>query len=188
MKKLLIIALLPLLSACNPDENTEVIIGNYTGNLHVVKFVPNIVIPVSSVTGDSLDLNADKIYDIFFIKSVTPLMTGFTYATFLGITNGIQIALSDINNYPDSLNVGTHINDNLTWTTSSSDNLTWTTSSSDNLVLASYAQRSTSYPIGNYHYAIDKYLGFKIGKRYGWIKLDNAIGGNLTIKEFVISE
>jgi len=178
MKKLLIIALLPLLSACNPDENTEVIIGNYTGNLHVVKFVPNIVIPVSSVTGDSLDLNADNIYDIFFIKSVTPLMTGFTYATFLGITNGIQIALSDINNYPDSLNVGTHIN----------DNLAWTTSSSDNLVLASYAQRSTSYPIGNYHYALDKYLGFKIGKRYGWIKLDNATGGNLTIKEFVISE
>ncbi|MFZ2350018.1 MAG: hypothetical protein WAW24_00540, partial [Bacteroidales bacterium] len=98
--------------------------------------------------------------------------------TFLDAANGTQIALSAINNYPDSLNVGKTID----------DNLTWTTTSSENLVLASYAKRSTSYPIGNYLYISDKYLGFKIGKRYGWIKLDNAIVGNLTIKEFVISE
>jgi len=178
MKKLFIISLLPWLFACNPDNDKEVIIGNYTDNLHVVKFVPNILIPISSDAKDSLDLDADNNYDVFFMKSATPMMTGFTDATFLGITNGTQIALSGINNYPDSLNVGTQID----------DNLMWTTSSSNNLVLASYAQRSTSYPIGNYHYVINKYLGFKIGKRYGWIKLDNAIGGNLTIKEFVISE
>ncbi len=178
MKKLLILALVPWLFACNPDKNNEVIIGNYTDNLHVVKIVPNIVIPISINEKDSLDLNADNSYDVFFMKSQTPLMTGYTSATFLGITNGTQIALSGINNYPDSLNVGTLID----------DNLMWTTSSSNNLVLASYAQRSTSYPIGNYHFAINKYLGFKIGNRYGWIKLDNDIGGNLTIKEFVISE
>jgi len=178
MKKLLIIAMLPWLFACNPDKNNEVTIGTYTDNLHVVKLVPNIVIPTSSNAKDSLDLDADNRYDVFFKKSYTPLMTGFIDATFLGIANGTQIALSDINNYPDSLNVGTTID----------DNLTWTTTPSENLVLASYAQRSTSYPIGNYHYVIDKYLGFKIGKRYGWIKLDNAIGDNLTIKEFVISE
>ena len=178
MKKLLIVALLPWLFACNPDKNNEAIIGTYSDNLHVVKLVPNIVIPTLSNAKDSLDLDADNRYDVFFKKSYTPLMTGFIDATFLGIANGTQIALSDINNYPDSLNVGTTID----------DNLTWTTTPSENLVLASYAQRSTSYPIGNYHYVIDKYLGFKIGKRYGWIKLDNAIGDNLTIKEFVISE
>ena len=178
MKKLIIFALLPWLFACNPDKNNEVIIGSYTDNLHVVKLVPNIVIPISSNGKDSLDLDADNSYDIFFKKSYTPLMSGFTYATFLDAANGTQIALSAINNYPDSLNVGTTID----------DNLTWTTTSSENLVLASYAKRSTSYPIGNYLYISDKYLGFKIGKRYGWIKLDNAIVGNLTIKEFVISE
>jgi len=178
MRKLLIIALLPWLFACNPDQNNEVITGNYTDNLHVVKLVPNIVIPISSNAKDSLDLDDDNSYDVFFKKSYTPMMTGFIDATFLGITNGIQIALSDINNYPDSLNVGTTID----------DNLTWTTTSSEDLVLASYAKRSTSYPIGNYRYVIDKYLGFKVGKRYGWIKLDNAIGDNLIIKEFVISE
>jgi len=128
MRKLLIIALLPWLFACNQDKNNEVIIGNYTDNLHVVKLVPNIVIPISSNAKDSLDLDDDNSYDVFFKKSYTPMMTGFIDATFLAITNGIQIALSDINNYPDSLNVGTTID----------DNLTWTTTSSEDLVLASY--------------------------------------------------
>lgn len=178
MRKLLIFALIPWLLACNPDENESVIIGNYTENLHVVKIVPNIVIPLSPIGSDSLDLNADNKSDIFFIKSLAPLMTGFTYATFLGITNDVQIALSEINNYPDSLNVGMQLN----------DNLIWTQTSSEPLILASHAKRSSLNPIGNYRYVIDKYLGFKIGKRFGWIKLDNAIGGNLVVKEFVISE
>jgi hypothetical protein len=178
MKKLLILALVPWLFACNPDKNNEVIIGHYTDNLHVVKLVPNIVIPISSDAKDSLDLNADNNYDIFFIKSVTPMTTGYTYATFLGITNGTQIALSDINNYPDSLNTGVQIN----------DNLIWTPASSDELILASYAKRLTTNPIGNYRNVINKYLGFKIDGRFGWIKLDNAIAGDLVVKEFVISE
>jgi hypothetical protein len=178
MKKLIIFALLPLTLACNPEENDLVIIGKYTDNLHVVKIEPNIVIPLSSDGKDSLDLNADNDYDIFFIKSLTPLMTSFAYATYLGITNGVQIALSEINNYPDSLNVGTQIN----------DSLIWTQSSSDTLVLASYAKRSHSNPIGNYRYVTDKFMGFKFGNRFGWIKLDNAIDGDLVVKEFAICE
>ena len=68
MRKLLIIALLPWLFACNQDKNNEVIIGNYTDNLHVVKLVPNIVIPISSNAKDSLDLDDDNSYDVFFKK------------------------------------------------------------------------------------------------------------------------
>jgi hypothetical protein len=178
MKKLIIFAFLPLILACNPEENDLVIIGKYTDNLHVVKIEPNIVIPCSPDGSDSIDLNADNNYDIKFIKARVPLWTGYAYATSLGFTNGVQIALSVINNYPDSLNVGMQIN----------NDLFWTQSSSDTLVLASYAKSSHSNPIGNYRYVTDKYLGFKFDNRFGWIKLDNAIDGDLVVKEFAICE
>ena len=68
------------------------------------------------------------------------------------------------------------------------DELKWTQSSSNSLVLASHADRSISNPIGNYLNVHDKYLGFKLGQKYGWIKLDNAIEGDLIVKEVVITK
>ena len=178
MNKLLILALLPWIFGCNPDKDEFVIVGNYSDNLHVVKIEPNLVMPYTPYGYDSLDLNADNEYDIFFNKSFSPLSTGTVPATYLGIPDGLQIVLSEINNYPDSLNVGVVLN----------DDLKWTQSSSNSLVLASHANRSLANPIGNFQYVHDKYLGFKLGQKYGWIKLDNAIAGDLVVKEIAISK
>ena len=178
MKKLLLVAFLPWLFGCNPNENESVVVGIYSDNLQVFKIEPNLVMPNTPFNYDSLDLNADNEYDIFFNKSFSPLSTGVVPATYLGISDGLQIVLSEINNYPDSLNVGVLLN----------DELKWTQSSSNSLVLASHANRSLSNPIGNYLYVHDKYLGFKLDQKYGWIKLDNAIAGDLVVKEVVISK
>jgi hypothetical protein len=178
MNKLLIVALLPWIFGCNPNENESVIVGIYSENLQVFKIEPNLVMPYTPFNYDSLDLNADNKYDILFRKSFSPLSTGVIPATYIDISEGLQIVLSEINNYPDSLNVGVVLN----------DDLKWTQSASNSLVLASNANRSLSNPIGNYLYVHDKFLGFKLNQKYGWIKLDNAIAGDLVVKEIVISK
>jgi len=178
MKKLLIVAFSILLFGCNPNENESVIVGIYSDNLQVFKIEPNLVMPYTPFNIDSLDLNADNKYDILFRKSFSPLSTGVIPATYIDISEGLQIVLSEINNYPDSLNIGVVLN----------DDLKWTQSASNSLVLASHANRSLSNPIGNYLYVHDKFLGFKMNQKYGWIKLDNAIAGDLVVKEIVISK
>jgi hypothetical protein len=178
MKKLLIVALLPWLLGCNPKENKSVVVGIYSDNLQVFKIEPNFVMPFTPFNYDSLDLNDDNEYDIFFNKSFSPLSSSVIPATYLDTSDGLQIVLSEINNYPDSLNVGVLLN----------DELKWTQSSSNSLVLASHANRSISEPIGNFLNVHDKYIGFKLDQKYGWIKLDNAIEGDLVVKEVVISK
>ena len=83
MKKLLIVALLPWLLGCNPKENKSVVVGIYSDNLQVFKIEPNFVMPFTPFNYDSLDLNDDNEYDIFFNKSFSPLSSSVIPATYL---------------------------------------------------------------------------------------------------------
>ena len=172
---------LSLLVACESDNNDDpemVFTGSISDNLILVTPNPNIaILPYQPDDADSLDLNGDNKFDIKFIKKSIPLLTGFGSITAISTSNKLQIALSKINNYPDSLNVNTLLN----------SNSNWSNSESAIYVLQSYScNQSRCESIGNFIDISDKFIGYKLGSRFGWIKIDNSKHGELIIKEYTL--
>ena len=160
--------------SCVPesDDNTTVI-GDKNANYEIIKFDPELTVLPSS--RDSLDLNSDGSFDIVFVKSPKPAITGYGSETNILIKNGLQIVLSSINNYPDTLSSKTILNDNSNWSATESSKLT----------LQSFECGGIAGCVGfaNFINVSDKYIGFKSGKNFGWIKIDNS-QWELKIKEY----
>ena len=154
----------------------------YTGSIsdNLILVVPNPIIailPYQPDDADSLDLNSDNKFEIKFEKKSIPLLTGFGSITTMVTSNNLQIAISIINNYPDSLNVNTLLNSKSNWSNSES---------------AIYELQSYSCnqfgceSIGNFINVFNKFIGYKLGSKFGWIKIDNSDHGELRIKEYTL--
>ena len=181
MRTLPVLFFILLLVACEPDsiEKTEMA---YTGiaNNNQILISPNPIITILAYQADdadSLDLNSDNKFDIKFIKKVIPLRTGFGFMTAIVTSNKLQIALSKINNYPDSLEVNTLLNSISSW------------SSSESAIyeLQSYScDQFNCESICNFIDISDKFIGYKLDSKFGWIKIDNSKHGELRIKEYTL--
>lgn len=176
------IIILTLTLACedtNSNIDAKVEIGKIQDNVLIKKFdLPKLV---TSSNPDSIDVDGDLKYDFTFTKTAVPLKTGYGLATQISKKSGMQIVLSVINNYPDTLSYSAIIDDQANW----SDD------KKDKLVLQGYSCPQTqAYCVlsGNFIKSKEQYLGFKISKRYGWIKLVNEESGALKIEEFAISK
>ena len=178
MKATLILILLSLLVSCEPDSNDSVKTGSSSNNLLIIKPNPILTIPpYQSDATDSLDLNSDNKFDIKFVKKVTPLLTGFGSVTAISTSNTLQIVLSKTNNFPDSLNVNISLD----------NNSNWSKPESAIYELQSYkCNTSNCESIGNFINVNDKYIGYKLGSKFGWIKIDNSADGELLVKEYTV--
>lgn len=181
MKTLPALFFIFLLVACEPDK-VEIIEKAYTGiaNNDQILISPDPIITVLAYQPDdsvSLDLNSDTKFDIKFIKKSVPLRTGFGSMTAIVTSNKLQIALSNSNNYPDSLEVNTLLNSVSTWSGSESSTYELQTYSCDQINCVSS---------GNFVDVNDKFIGYKLGSKYGWIKIDNSKHGELRIKEYTL--
>lgn len=178
----LLIILVALFVSCvdtNNDISLKVNIGENQANVILMKYDPPIL--ATSTNPDSIDVDGDLKYDFIFTKTTVPLKTGYGLATQIAKKTGTQIVLSSINNYPDTLSYSSILDDKVNW----SDD------KNDKLVLQGYScPQMQTYCVlsGNFIKAKAQYLGFRISKRYGWIKLVNEESGALKIEEFAISK
>jgi len=170
--------LISLLVSCEPDNNDIVTTGSKNDNLEIVMLNSVISLPTYPIYAtDSLDLNGDSQYEVKFIKSPKPALTGFATETLIITKNKTQILLSEINNFPDSLSINVRLVSGANW--SSHESATF--------ILQSFSCNSDNCPgIGNFLNVTDKFLGYKIGKSMGWIKIDNSVYGDLKIKEYTV--
>ena len=174
MKTLSFLVLFSLLLSCEQDSINEVIIGNGNENLSITKLDPFLII--DGLNKDSLDINSDGNFDIIFTKSPKPALTGFSTETTISIKNNVQILLSSINSYPDTLSYKTVVD----------NNSNWSKNQSSTYALESFKCNSNNCPnIGNFQNVTDKYIGFKLAKIIGWIKVDIS-PSEVKIKEYTI--
>ena len=178
--KYLIFIIITLFVSCedtNNDNSLKVNIGESQDNIIIKKFDPPIL--VANSNPDSIDVDGDSRYDFTFTKTTVPLRTGFGLITQITKKSGIQIVLSTINNYPDTLSYSTTLDDLSKW----SDD------KDDKLVLQGYSCATQNCILsGNFIIFKEQYLGFRISKRYGWIKLVNEVFGGVKIEEYAISK
>ncbi|HEY4784826.1 MAG TPA: hypothetical protein VIH57_02200 [Bacteroidales bacterium] len=173
-----VLSLFIILFSCvdKTNDNSGLSIGVNNSNVVINKLNPqkSIINPGS----DSIDLNGDLHYDLVFIKSPEPLLTGFGIKTEMIKRSGIQVCLSKLNNYPDTLSYSTLLNNQMNWS-----DLTET-----KYILQSYDchDGNNCFPIGNFLNLKERYLGLKIGNRFGWIKAVNEVFGPLKIEEYAL--
>lgn len=158
----------------NCDCNLEVNIGESNGNVIVHKLNPPILI--KHLNSDSIDLDGDSHYDLIFDKMPTPLLSGYGLKTEMRKKLGVQVVLSIVNAYPDTLAYLTNLNNQENW----SDN------SDETLILQNYLNRNENKIIGNFVIQEKKYLGVKMGTCFGWVKLTNDKLGALVIDEYAM--
>jgi len=178
MKLIAIFIPISLLFSCEPENNESVITGSKNDNLEIIMLNPVISLPAYPFNAtDSLDLNGDNQFEIKFIKSPKPALTGFATETIIITKSKIQILLSEINDYPDSIPINMRLG----------LNAKWSSSESSTFILQSFECNSDNCPsIGNFVNVIDKFIGYKLDKTVGWIKIDNSKNGDLVIKEYTI--
>lgn len=178
MVKHLIISIILIVGvSCESNKNVGINVGIINSNIIYKELIPPM--QIFNPGKDSLDLNNDSKYDLIFIKSPKPLLTGFGIQTEMIKNTDTQIIISELNDYPDSLNYNDLINDTRNW--SGNEEIRY--------VLQSYSCNSNTCPsIGNFINVNNKYVGFKIGKSFGWIVLDNGEWINLNIKGFAIAK
>lgn len=173
----LALLLLLLNFSCNKDNDSEpqFLIGVDHGSVAINKPIPPITI--SPDDSDSLDLDGDGRYDLIFTKNSVPLLTGFGIETEMIKRSGVQVVLSGVNNYPDSLSHTQKLNNQNNW--SSADEQTH--------ILQSYDCWAGSYcnDVGNILHNKESYLGIRMNSRIGWVKLYNEFN-TLEIREYAL--
>ena len=175
MKSVLFVIILFLIFSCEPYKD-GIRAGIINKNVIYTEISPPKQVMI--LGKDSIDIDADSQYDLVFYKSPKPLLSGFSTKTEILKKSNIQIIMDSDNQYPVCLDYEDAIN-------SSSK---WSETDQEYYILQSYICGSNYCPvIGNFANVSDKYLAFKLGNNYGWIKLDNSISGNLTIKGFALS-
>jgi hypothetical protein len=176
LKNILFVLTLFLVSSCE-HNNDEIVAGKINRNVNYTELSP--AKQIISPGKDSLDLDGNSQYDIVFYKSAVPLLTGFGITAEILKKSSILIIMDADNKYPACLNYKDVINSSSKW--SGTDQTRY--------VLQSYKCGTEHCPlIGNFADVTDKYLAFKAGDNYGWIQLNNSVGGALTIKGYVISK
>jgi hypothetical protein len=172
-----LIFIIVLLLSCNKNDfdlSTNIKVGKKDKNIIVHELNPPISIDYNN--SDSIDINGDSIFDLIFDKLTIVTDIGYAVETKMTKKEGVQVVLSEINNYPDNLSYSENLNDQLIW---SGD-------FEETLILQSYLYRQLSKIIGNYINKEIKYLGIKMDNRYGWVKLENDKSGSLIIYEYAI--
>jgi hypothetical protein len=180
-----IIFILSILFSCNQEnENSDstIIIGESNKNYDIIR--PNPEIVISKSHQDSLDLNSDGIFEIKFIISPIPTSTVPGSKTEISAKNKLQILLSVINEYPDTLSIKSVLNSDSNWSGLNPD---WTGSESFTFLLQSYACYTYFHCVGwgNFRNSNGKYVGYKIGEKFGWILVDSS-QGELKISEYTV--
>lgn len=179
MKKLLlpIIAGLLLYSACGDDKNeTLLLIGVKSDNVEIHTLNP----PVQIYFGhpDSIDLDADLSYDLIFLQTMKAVETGFTPESWVSGRNQVQMVLSGINQYPDTLAYNTEINSRSHWSDTSEEN---------RLLLGIERTGFIYNQIGNFFGFQEHYLGIRKESRLGWVKVKmNPDNAHLEVLEWAI--
>jgi hypothetical protein len=176
MRTFAISFILLFILSCNPEsENNTTVIGDKNANYEIIKLDTELSVLPSGK--DSLDLNSDGTSDIVFVKTPKPSTNGYSSETNIWTRNGLQIALSSINNYPDTLSIKATLN----------DISNWSSTASSKLALQSFECGSISgcVSFANFISVSDKYIGFKSGNKFGWIKVDNTVY-ELKIKEYTV--
>jgi hypothetical protein len=175
MKYLMLLIIIIACASCKPDRSDGINTGIINNLVTYKELSPPMLI--SNLGKDSLDLNNDSEFEIIFIKSPKALLTGFAIQTEIIKKANIQIIISKLNEYPDSLNYNDLIN----------DSSNWSGLEENKYILQSFECNSnTCSSIGNFIDVTNKYIGFKIGESFGWIVLDNGIWSDLKIKGFAI--
>jgi len=162
----------------NSNIYSKVEIGKAQDNVIIKKLGSPLLVTISNP--DSIDVDGDLTYDFTFTKTPVPLKTGYGLATQIAKKAGTQIVLSTINNYPDSLSYSAILDDQANWSDDKKDKLT---------IQGYSCPQMQTYCVlaGNFIKFKEQYLGFRISKRYGWIKLINEESAALKIEEYAIS-
>lgn len=184
MRTLSVLFILAFLSSCKHEsDNTDntIIIGDSNRNYTIIKPDPPILVTESHP--DSLDLNSDGIFEITFIISPIPTVTGIGSKTEIKIKNKLQIRLSGVNS-PDTLGIKTVLKGDSVWS-----DLDQQMPGIDpfTILIQSYACYSYFHCVGwgNFRNTSGKYLGYRIEQKFGWIKVDSFTAA-LTIKEYTV--
>lgn len=177
MKALSVLFVLAFLSSCNhesADNDNTVIIGDSNRNYTIIK--PNPPLLVTESHPDSLDLNLDGIFEIRFSIAPIPTITGIGAKTEITTTNKLQILLSEMD-LTDTLSIKTALTRDLMW--SGIDQFT--------ILLQSYACYSYFHCVGwgNFLNISGKYIGYKLGNKFGWILVDSSTS-ELKIREYTV--
>jgi len=182
MKTISIGFILLFILSCKPESNNLVIVGENHKNYTIIK--PEPVMLITTSQQDSLDLNSDGIFEIKFVMSPITTMTVPGSKTEIFAKNKLQILLSDKNEYPDTLNIKSVLDRNSNWSDPDSD---WMNNEISTHLLQSYACYTYFHCVGwaNFRNANNKYIGYKIGEKFGWILVDCSTV-QLKIKEYTV--
>ncbi len=186
MKALSILLIVSFLFSCAPEtENQDhsVIIGEISKNYAIIK--PNPVLVITASHQDSLDLNADGIFEIRF--TIAPIQTSTVPGskTIISTKNKLQILLSDLQfKDPDTLSISMKLDSDSNW---SEPDPNWSAGTTYNFTLRSYACYTSNHCLshGNFESVTWKYIGYKIGESFGWILVD-SYASELKIKEYTV--
>ena len=184
MKTLSFLLGLSMLVSCSHESDNvdnEVIIGDSSSNYVIIK--PDPAISITASHSDSLDLNSDGIFEIKFILSPINTITGIGSETNIYTKNKLQILLSGIN-LPDALSINAVLNNDSIWSAIDSDQ---TNPDRFKLLLQSYACYSYFHCVGwgNFRNISGKYIGYKLGVKFGWILVDSSTS-ELKIREYTV--
>jgi len=171
------------LFSCSHESDNAVVIGDSSKNYTIIKPAPAIVI--TTTHQDSLDLNSDGIFEMKFI--ISPIQTSTTEPgskTEIHTKNKLQILLSILNEFPDTLSIKSVLNCDSHWSGLETD---WTGKESFTFLLQSYACYTYFHCLGdgNFLHVTGKYVGYKIEEKYGWILIDSSTS-ELKIKEYTV--
>ena len=182
MRAISIVFILLFILSCKPESNNLIIIGDNNKSFVIIK--PDPVILISKSHQDSLDLNLDGIFEIKFIISPIPTSTVPGSKTEILAKNKLQILLSVENEFPDTLSIKSVLNSDSNWSGIDPD---WTGSESFTFLLHSYACYTYFHCVGlgNFRNVNGKYVGYKIGEKFGWILVDSS-QGELKIREYTV--
>jgi hypothetical protein len=179
MKKLFVpmIAALFLFAACGEDENEmTLLVGVKNENVSIHTLNPPMQIYYDHP--DSIDLDNDLSYDLLFFQTMKPVETGFTPETWIAGRNQLQVVLSTINEYPDTVVYETEIN----------SESHWSNTSGDNRILHGVEISGFNYSqFGNFLGFSEHYLGIRKDMRLGWVKVKrNADNGKMEVLEWAM--
>ena len=169
-----ILAISILLNSCK-DNTSAAFYAGKTDDVLFIDFEPDIAFPPGNNI-DSIDINQDSKYELFFETKDVPGATGFVTVPAVRATQDLNILIGGDHNMPKALSNGEIISSSDKWCTN------------DTLLLLSYCEGSYGHCtiIGYWANQQNKYLGFKYKNKLGWIKMStNQI---LILKEFGIEK
>ncbi|MBK7173331.1 MAG: hypothetical protein IPH84_08860 [Bacteroidales bacterium] len=180
MKKLIMPMIVALLfcAACGDNENEQsLLVGVTNENVNIHTLNP----PMQIAYGhpDSIDLEGDLSYDLLIFQTLVPAETGFAAETRIAGRNELQVILSSVNVYPDTLEYGNEISNASNWSDTSKENRIL-----HGLELSGFNHYTLT---GNFLGFTEHYLGIRKESRFGWVKMKrNADNGNMEVLEWAM--